>query len=261
MQASVWQVSQKDDECRLVRSFEADGERISMMISQSGPSEVMNLMFVGKFAGELEKHGTATLQFGPELAPFSQAYSSANLESGAPTINFYQAVLGEEKWQLTSDGRIQALASGQARGVEWLTLSQDGETKLTLPMDGLDDIFAIMAQCNMNLVSKRAPSEGTETVLARSPRMLNGSEIGMRLLGANVARMARETVRVEFSVGIDAMGAVTDCDYEAPNRNRQLGDHVCDTVRRLGRFLPAVGLDMRPTPGRYHSATVFPAGN
>src|SRR4051812_41121223 len=97
---SRWVVDYADNNCRLVRLFGADKQRVKLVFEQVAPHSLMTVVLVGKFRSETYEN---VLAFEPLPNVRISEGQELNAVGSADTVVFWPRRLGRGRWGLIPD--------------------------------------------------------------------------------------------------------------------------------------------------------------
>lgn len=175
-----------------------------------------------------------------------------SFEAKAPVVVAAGAAGHVVQMDLAS-GFLEALARANAMEVR-----RAAETYAELPLPGAGKAVKALHDCNDALVTawgidlKAAERLKSRPVAAGNPQgWLNQSDYPESALRRN------STGTVVARLDVDAGGQVAACTVVAGSGDRELDEQTCTSLRRRGRYRPAIDLEGRAAPDRVLTTVVW----
>lgn len=261
--ATPWNVHYAEDNCRLVRIFGAEKQKVIFSIEQDAPGDSFRMTLVGPMFDGPARKGEASITFG--AMPEQQ-------------ILFFPGTVGEDQpaWIFGDAARIkphspEEIASADAHGIRAAPITEAEEAMVTSVTIGrplrhrvrlntgpMKAAFAAMRSCTDELLDHWGIDVARHRELSR-PVLPVGNPAKWLDSGdyprAMLARSQPGIVRFRLSVGAD--GKPTACHIQRSTNSEGFDDAVCKGVMRRARFEPALDKEGRPIASYYVNAVRF----
>jgi hypothetical protein len=112
---SQWVVDYADNNCRLIRMFGADKNRVRLVFEQLAPHSLMTVMLVGKLHSESDSN---ILAFEPLPDVKIDGGQSLNAVASSESVVFWPRRLGRGRWGLVPDALATQMRKDQAAEAE-----------------------------------------------------------------------------------------------------------------------------------------------
>lgn len=273
-----WQLREYDDKCRMIRTFGAGEDELTLWIDKGGPGPGVNLTLIGRAVrspysantrvgftpGELTDRSfiTATSSKGrPVLSlfgvqpvsilPDEALVANKQRQSGEEQVNFADASLTAFASEATIAQRYTAITALELNGavIDPITLEVDD----MLPM--VQQLFACTTALTERLArASQASADGSKGIKTKD------EQVWAAKIQANYPfHLLREgqqgTVAVRMTVNKE--GKPTFCEVTAHDGPASFNDSACLLMLRHAQFSPATDAAGNPVAGFYSTRITY----
>lgn len=246
--STKWRLDYAPTECRLLRSFGAGADEVTIQFSKLTPDPAIEVALVGRRFPATDRPVPARLT--TTTVPAVEAHAQGHEAGGGmmASLRFRpNRALADAFASDAASGRPTRLGIGFVRGYG-LALDLG---RMKAPLAGLDKcVDDLVSTWGLDPAEQRARTRAAEPVGSPAewfrpsdfPASLNAIGTG----GVVVVRL-----------GVGADGAVTNCAVAKAGGDKAFEELTCRLVRERARFTPALGAAGRPIASVWSSRVVW----
>lgn len=231
--SSPWQVDYADNECRLVREFGRDSQRIALRIARASSLEYFDVVVAGPGVPDLPLRRSTHIRLQPQAAEIeSEGYSMQVPEQSFHFIRLFD---------------VDSPFLRQFQPTQLLTIA-NGSFSVTLRIDNAVQALAALQICHDDLLAGWGFDIAMYRALA-SPPLSRGGEALWVTTDDYPTEALRSSVQgiVTTMMNVGTDGRVKRCIVVVSSGTPALDMAACSALTRRARFNPAIGTDGQPT--------------
>lgn len=251
-----WLLDYADDRCRIIKTFESNGEKNLIYFEQAEPSDRLSWVIGGTALDDADLRDKVRIKFGPEGRDDEFSYVGAKFPSYGNAVNgigvFDQSVLAADETSfplgdLVSEGRV--LVPERVTNVEWVDITVSDATQ-RLVLGEMGPVYDAMNTCMDNLLTHWGLDPAVERSRQTAPVDTNRKRTAERIQEKYPYSAVRKgkSARIAARVLVDANGSPTDCKIVELSQSEEFGAGVCRIIKETSRFKPATDASGKAIP-------------
>jgi Gram-negative bacterial TonB protein C-terminal len=266
-QASPWNVDYANDQCRLIRQFGSDEEKVFAIFDRYGPGERFRLTVAGKPVKTSHVKGELTIRFGP-----SEGEQTVEFYSG--TTADYPSLIIQKQMRVAPLTPAEQVESDKSPDGVWVDLPSVGPERegairnltvgkplrqsIVLETGSMRKPFEALGKCVDNLMTTWGIDVDKHRSLLQDVKPLTSpgkwivpDDYPVKMLSAG------QPAIVEFRLSVGADGKPASCHIQSTTRPKEFDNAVCGSLMRRARFAPALDADGQPLVSFYRNTVRF----
>lgn len=268
--SSEWTLKEYDDKCRMIRTFGAGEDAVTLWLDQGSPTPTFNVTLLGKPLRN--PYGpNISVRFTPE-PEYSRNYLYSESSKGRPVVTLFGVLLtpnASERALLGLPPETQpaaspsaprsdpgALTTTRAAGITDIQIGRALARPLRLASGALDAPLAQLQACAERLERQI----GVNSALAATPpRPVNQSAWVARVQQGYPHYLARagEEAVLDIRLTISTSGKPSFCEVQSVEGLTSFNDTACLLMLRYATFEPARNTAGEPLVARYRTRMTF----